>query len=217
MDAAVLVDRLPEVTRKPLLGPAGLSLQCWHGESSKVLAGLAFCEMLSKHSESALRGFKGRRGVQQQFATQTLRVHLLGIDHGKNHKSFCLESRQSNTFKSLMWFPWPLGIAPGVTRFSSTALIVSSHSCALDFVSRSLLRELPFTPRAFSLNWGRPRDSDDTPPLIERVWTHRPCKTCEKSHPVGWKKSGDSVELWVLKFQESKKTTTRRGLRIWST
>ena len=30
MDAAVLGDRLPEVTQKPFLGPKSLSLQCQH-------------------------------------------------------------------------------------------------------------------------------------------------------------------------------------------
>ena len=45
MDAAVLGDRLLEGTRKPLLGPGSPSLQVQHLESSKVLAGLAFCEM----------------------------------------------------------------------------------------------------------------------------------------------------------------------------
>ena len=30
MDAAVLGDRLPEGTQKPLLGPSSLPLQCWH-------------------------------------------------------------------------------------------------------------------------------------------------------------------------------------------
>ena len=32
---------------------SGLSLQCRHGEGSKVLAGFACCEMLSKYPESA--------------------------------------------------------------------------------------------------------------------------------------------------------------------
>ena len=40
-----------------------------------MLAGLAFCEM------RAFQGFSGGSpGGQQQFATQTLRVHLLGLD-----------------------------------------------------------------------------------------------------------------------------------------
>ena len=46
-----------------------------------MLAGLAFFEMLSQYPQSAFRGSAGvTRGSQQQFATQTLRVHLLGID-----------------------------------------------------------------------------------------------------------------------------------------
>ena len=80
MDAAILGDRLPEGIQKPVLGPGSLSLRCRHGESSKVLAGLAFCEMLSQYPWSAFRGFAGVQRGQQQFATQTLRVHLLGID-----------------------------------------------------------------------------------------------------------------------------------------
>ena len=49
----------------------------------EVLAGLACCEMLSQYPESALQGLSavaGGGGGQQQFVTQTLRVHLLGID-----------------------------------------------------------------------------------------------------------------------------------------
>ena len=69
----------PEVTQKPFLGPGSLSFQCRHWESLKVLAGLAFCEMLSQYAQSAFQGLSGVGG-QQQFATQTLRVHLVGID-----------------------------------------------------------------------------------------------------------------------------------------
>ena len=44
-------------------------------------AGLAFCEMLSLYQQSVFRGsLGGRRGGQQQFATQTIRVHLLGLE-----------------------------------------------------------------------------------------------------------------------------------------
>ena len=81
-------DRLLEVTQKPFFGPGSLSFQCRQWESLKVLAGWAFCEMLSQCPQSAFQGFSGvARGGQQQFATQTLRVHLLGVDHsGKgNH------------------------------------------------------------------------------------------------------------------------------------
>ena len=84
MDAAVLGDRLPEVTQKPFHDPGSLSLQCRHWESSKVLTGLAFCEMPSQYLQSAFWGLSGggpQRG-QQQSATQTLRVHLLGIESG---------------------------------------------------------------------------------------------------------------------------------------
>ena len=42
MDADVLGDKLPQ---KPFLDSCCLSLQCQHWESSKVLAGLAFCGM----------------------------------------------------------------------------------------------------------------------------------------------------------------------------
>ena len=50
-------------------------------ESSKVLAGLAFCEMPSQYPLSAFQALSGvPGGAQQQFVTQTLCVHLLGID-----------------------------------------------------------------------------------------------------------------------------------------
>ena len=47
-----------------------------------MLAGLAFCETPSQYLQSAFQGLSGgpERG-QQQSATQTLRVHLLGIDN----------------------------------------------------------------------------------------------------------------------------------------
>ena len=74
MDAAVLGDRPLEVTQMPFLGPKSLSLQCRHCESLKVLAG-------SQYPQSAFQGLSGvAGGGQQQFATQTLRVHLLGIE-----------------------------------------------------------------------------------------------------------------------------------------
>ena len=42
---------------------------------------LTFCEMLSQYPESACQGFPAvARGGHQQFATQTLLVHLLGVD-----------------------------------------------------------------------------------------------------------------------------------------
>ena len=66
MDAAVLGDRLPKGTQKPLLGPGSPSLQCRHWESPKVLAGLAFCEMLLQYSQSASQGFCG--GHQRRSA-----------------------------------------------------------------------------------------------------------------------------------------------------
>ena len=46
-----------------------------------MLAGLAICERPSQYLQSAFQGLSGgsQRG-QQQSATQTLRVHLLGID-----------------------------------------------------------------------------------------------------------------------------------------
>ena len=81
-------NRLPERIQKPFLSPGSPSLQCQYQESSKVLAGLAFCEMVSQYSRSVFQGLCGghQRG-QQQFATQTLRVHLLGIEFGEGVKS----------------------------------------------------------------------------------------------------------------------------------
>ena len=46
-----------------------------------MLAGLVFCEMLSQYPQTAFQGSpRVAGGGQQQFATQTLRVHLLGLD-----------------------------------------------------------------------------------------------------------------------------------------
>ena len=45
-----------------------------------MLAGLAFCEMKSQYPQSAFQGLSGvPRAGQRQFATQTLRVQLLGV------------------------------------------------------------------------------------------------------------------------------------------
>ena len=45
-----------------------------------MLAGLALCEMSTQCPRSVFQGLSGvARGGQQRFATQTLRVHLLGI------------------------------------------------------------------------------------------------------------------------------------------
>ena len=50
--------------------------------ASKVLAGLAFCEMLSQYSRSAFQGLSGVAGGGGGSAAvcQTLRVHLLGTE-----------------------------------------------------------------------------------------------------------------------------------------
>ena len=46
-----------------------------------MLAGLVFREMLCQYPQSAFQGSpRVAGGDQQQFATQTLRVHLLGLE-----------------------------------------------------------------------------------------------------------------------------------------
>ena len=57
-----------------------------------MFAGLAFCETPSQYLRSAFPGLSGgpQRG-QQQSATQTLRVHLLGIDNPDRKFQSCLE------------------------------------------------------------------------------------------------------------------------------
>ena len=59
MDAAVLGDRVTYCRRSPKSissAQAARSVQCQHSESSKVLAGIAFCEMLSQYPQSAFHG-----------------------------------------------------------------------------------------------------------------------------------------------------------------
>ena len=53
MDAAVLGDRLPEGTQQPLLGPGKPPFPVPALRELEVLAGLAFCEMLSQYPRSA--------------------------------------------------------------------------------------------------------------------------------------------------------------------
>ena len=80
MDVAVLGDRLPEMTQKPFLGSTSACSTSIE-RAQPVLAGLVFCEMLSQCPQSAFQGSpRVAGGGQQQFATQTLRVHLLGIE-----------------------------------------------------------------------------------------------------------------------------------------
>ena len=82
MDAAVRGDRLPEVTQKPFLGLkqplfAGPALR--ELESARTVSIL--CETLPHYPQSAFQGSpRVAGGGQQQFATQTLRVHLLGLE-----------------------------------------------------------------------------------------------------------------------------------------
>ena len=46
-----------------------------------MLAGLAFCEMLSQYPQSASHGvLRGSPGGSAAVATQTLHAHLLGLD-----------------------------------------------------------------------------------------------------------------------------------------
>ena len=59
MDAAGLGDRLPDGAQKSFLGPGRPSLQCRHWETSNVLVGLAFFEMLSQYPRSAFQGHCG--------------------------------------------------------------------------------------------------------------------------------------------------------------
>ena len=70
-----------------------------------MLAGLAFCEMLSQYPRSAFRGSAGvtrLRGGQQQLATQMLRVHLLGIDQpqGATKESWILSDSRKKRAES---------------------------------------------------------------------------------------------------------------------
>ena len=133
MDAAVLGDRLPEVTQKPFLGPGSLSLHCRHWESSKVLAGLAFLEMLSQYPQSAFYGvLRGSPEGQQQFATQTLRVLLLGLElrvvlylnqrKGQNEKlrPFALKLPFAKLSKNgkICFESWLATCPPAITGFS---------------------------------------------------------------------------------------------------
>ena len=77
MDAAVLRDRLPEATQKPLFGPATALFSAGILRARKCLQ-KHFSDAVTVRT--AFQGFCGvtsLRGGQQQFATQTLRVHLL--------------------------------------------------------------------------------------------------------------------------------------------
>ena len=80
MDAAVLGDRLSEGTQKPLLGP-GSPCSAGIERARKCLQGEHFVRCCHSTHGLLFRGSAGvtRRG-QQQFATQPLRVRLLGID-----------------------------------------------------------------------------------------------------------------------------------------
>ena len=78
MDAAVLGNRLPEVAQTRFLGPGSLSLQSRIESARKCLWGEHFVRCC--HSTHSLGSSGVARGGQQQFATQTLRVHLLSIE-----------------------------------------------------------------------------------------------------------------------------------------
>ena len=57
MDAAVLGDRLPEVTQKPFLGPGSLSRSAGIERARKCMQGLRTCEMPSQYLLKGFRGF----------------------------------------------------------------------------------------------------------------------------------------------------------------
>ena len=80
MDAAVLGDRLPEVTEKPFFAAA----LCSAGieKTRKCFQGEPFCEMLSQYPQSAFQGFSGgcRGWVSSSLRPKALCVHLLGIN-----------------------------------------------------------------------------------------------------------------------------------------
>ena len=102
MDAAVPgteCQRAPKSHSSAQAAP--LSSQCRHRESSKVAAGLAFCEMLSQYPRSDFQCVSAgvTREGQRQFATQILRVHLLGIEKG------CLQHMQAQKYRHPSWQP----------------------------------------------------------------------------------------------------------------
>ena len=79
MDAAVLGDRLLEVTQKPFLGPG--SLQCRHWELESACKVSILWDAVTVPTVCFSWGSSGVAGQgQQQFASQALRVHLLGLD-----------------------------------------------------------------------------------------------------------------------------------------
>ena len=109
---------------KNLSRPGLLSLQCRHWESSKVLAGLPFCEMLSHYPQSTFQGVLwGLPGGQQQSATQTLRVHLLGLE-----SSLIAPQEWGSHSCALCLGKCPVR-RPLKTTFDMTTLIFSSGGC----------------------------------------------------------------------------------------
>ena len=82
-----------------------------------MLAGLAFCEMLSQYPQLAFHGvLRGSLGGQQQFVTQTLRVHLLGLDTQLHY------SNPWELIREMEWLALPLSV-------SLSPLTVTFHNC----------------------------------------------------------------------------------------
>ena len=81
MDAVVLGDSLPEVTQRPSSAQVASLCNAGIEKTRKCLQGVHFVRCCHSTHSLLVRGFPGLPGGgQQQFVTQTFRVHLLGID-----------------------------------------------------------------------------------------------------------------------------------------
>ena len=81
MDTAVLGEDCRRAPKRLCSAQAAPFCSAGIERARKCFARISFCEMLSQYPRAAFRGFcGGHRQGQQQFATQTLRVHLLGIE-----------------------------------------------------------------------------------------------------------------------------------------
>ena len=109
----------------------------------KLLAGRAYCEMLSQYPLSALQEFSGvAKGGQQQFATQPLRVHMLGTAETTTEE--CEDMRSLDRAENLGY--WRSRDLTSPSPFANTS--VSDHGQSAKLYAVSVLSRGPFLKKA---------------------------------------------------------------------
>ena len=129
MDAAVLGDRLPEGAQKPLPRQTLFAVLALRELESWACRVSILWDAVTVPTVCASGAFGGRqKGVQQQFATQTFRVHWLGIDvwvqieYGFDcFQVLCISCQASEPIRQKHYSAEKVGFPPIPERVSKSA------------------------------------------------------------------------------------------------